>query len=85
MATQPVFGWIGSREIANHPITNHPITNRPIADGLGATIDFGSEDCNRELHQFAALLARAHGRGLATVCGVISAARGSSSPKRSTT
>ena len=37
------------------------------AVAVGATIYFGSEDCNRELQQIAALFAHAHERGLATV------------------
>jgi class I fructose-bisphosphate aldolase len=37
------------------------------AVAVGATIYFGSDDCNRELQQIAALFEQAHSRGLATV------------------
>ena len=37
------------------------------AVAIGATIYFGSDDCNRELQQIAALFEHAHDRGLATV------------------
>ena len=37
------------------------------AVAVGATIYFGSDDCNRELQQFAALFEQAHSRGMATV------------------
>jgi class I fructose-bisphosphate aldolase len=37
------------------------------AVAVGATIYFGSDDCNRELQQVAALFEHAHQRGLATV------------------
>ena len=37
------------------------------AVAVGATIYFGSDDCNRELQQVSALFEQAHQRGLATV------------------
>ena len=37
------------------------------AVAVGATIYFGSDDCNRELQQIAALFEQAHSRGMATV------------------